>query len=172
MGDDLPGMTLGIVGLGCTGRELARLVQPFAMRVIFFSPHADPAEARRLNVELVETLDELLYRSDFVSLHNRLTPRTRGMMGAAQFALMKPTAYFINLARGEQVDQTALVEALRSRTIAVSTGRRSSGADPAHAPAAERIADGAQFADRRRHPWAANFLTPSPPRTSAPPPAH
>ncbi len=118
VGDDLTGMCLGIVGLGNTGRELARLVTPFAMEVISFSPHADPNEARRLDVELVPTLNELLVRADYVSLHNRLTKETRKMMGREQFARMKPTAHFINVARGEQVDQSALADALRNQSIA------------------------------------------------------
>ena len=68
MGSEIQGRTLGIVGLGHSGRELARLVAPFAMRVLAYSPHADPAEAAALGVRLV-SLDELLPESDFVSLH-------------------------------------------------------------------------------------------------------
>src|SRR5206468_2814741 len=107
----------GIVGLGHSGRELARLAAPFAMRVVAFSPHADPEEARRLCVRLT-TLEELLRDSDFVSLHAKLTPATRGVIGARELSFMKPTAYLVNVARGELVDQSALVEALRSRRIA------------------------------------------------------
>lgn len=117
MGDELEGRTLGIVGLGHSGRELVRLVAPFAMRVIAHSPHADPEVARGLGVELT-SLDEVLRRSDLVSLHCRLTDATRGMIGAGQLALMKPSAYFINVGRGELVDQTALASALADRRIA------------------------------------------------------
>jgi phosphoglycerate dehydrogenase-like enzyme len=117
MGGELRGRTLGIIGLGHTGRELAQLVAPFAMRVLAFSPHADPVQARALGVRLT-ALEELLRESDFVSLHCRLTDATRRIIGAAQLALMKPSAYFINVGRGELVDQPALVAALRERSIA------------------------------------------------------
>jgi phosphoglycerate dehydrogenase-like enzyme len=116
-GSEIQGRTLGIIGLGRTGRELARLVAPFAMRVLAYSPHADPLEAAALGVTLV-SLEELLKKSDFVSLHCRLDERTRHILGADQFALMKPSAVLVNVARGENVDQAALVEALRTRRIA------------------------------------------------------
>ena len=117
MGSEIQGRTLGIIGLGHSGREFARLVAPFAMRLIAYSPHADPAAAESLGVSLVP-LDQLLRESDFVSIHCRLSDETRGLLGADQFALMKPTAYLINIARGENVDQEALVHALRARRIA------------------------------------------------------
>jgi len=117
MGSEILGRTLGIIGLGHTGRELARLVEPFAMRILAFSPHADQAAALALGVHLT-SLEEVLRESDFVSLHCRLTPETRGFFAAPQLALMKPAAYFINVARGELVDQRALGAALRERRIA------------------------------------------------------
>ncbi|MBA3946740.1 MAG: hydroxyacid dehydrogenase [Herpetosiphonaceae bacterium] len=117
MGNELPGHTLGIIGLGHTGRELARLVAPFAMRLIAYSPHADPEAAAALGVELL-TLDELLQQADFVSLHCRLTLATHRLLGAAELARMRPTAYLINVARGELIDQTALVAVLREHRIA------------------------------------------------------
>ena len=117
LGGELQGRCLGIVGLGNSGRELARLVAPFAMRVLAHSSHIDPAEAAALGVPLV-SLEELLREADFVSLHARLSDETRRMIGAKQLALMKPTAYFINVARGELVDQGALVGALAERRIA------------------------------------------------------
>ena len=118
MGADLPGKTLGIVGLGASGRELARLAAPWGMRLRAFSPRADPAAAAALGVGLAPSLAALLAEADFVSLHNRLDARSRGMIGAAELGLMQPGAYFINVARGEIVDQAALVEALRARRIA------------------------------------------------------
>jgi phosphoglycerate dehydrogenase-like enzyme len=118
IGDDLAGGTLGIVGLGHSGLELARLIAPFGMRLIAFSPHADPAKARELGVALVGSLDTLLGESDYVSLHCRLTERTCQMIGPRELGLMKPGAYFVNVARGELVDEPALVEALRERRIA------------------------------------------------------
>jgi phosphoglycerate dehydrogenase-like enzyme len=117
MGSEIQGRTLGIVGLGHSGRELARLVAPFAMRILAFSPHADPAAAHALGVRLT-SLEEVLRESDFISLHCRLTADTRRLIGVAQLALMKPTAYFINVGRGELVDQGALVTALRDRRLA------------------------------------------------------
>src|SRR5262249_12252361 len=89
IGGERPDRTLWIVGLAPTGRELARLVAPFAMRVLAFSPHAAPVEARALDVHLT-SLEEVLRESDFVSLHCRLTDATRRIIGAAQLALMKP----------------------------------------------------------------------------------
>jgi phosphoglycerate dehydrogenase-like enzyme len=116
-GDDLPGRTLGIVGLGHTGAELARLIAPFHMRLIAYSPRADAVKAKELGVKLVPTLAEIFRESDFVSLHSRLEPHTRGRIGDKEFRLMKPTAYFVNVARGELVDQDALVQCLRERRI-------------------------------------------------------
>ncbi|CAN5251177.1 hypothetical protein BH10PSE9_BH10PSE9_23660 [soil metagenome] len=118
MGIDLPGKTLGIVGLGVSGRELARLAAPWGMRLIAWSPRAAASDADALGVTLVPLLDELLAASDFVSLHNRLDANTRGMIRERHLRLLKPTAYFINVARGEIVDQSALVRALRERWFA------------------------------------------------------
>jgi phosphoglycerate dehydrogenase-like enzyme len=118
MGADLPGKTLGIVGLGASGRELARLARPWGMRVFAFSPRADAAVAASLDVTLVDSLDELFGASDFVSLHNRLEPATRGLVRERHFQSMKPTAYFINVARGELVEEAALIRALANRAIA------------------------------------------------------
>jgi phosphoglycerate dehydrogenase-like enzyme len=118
VGDDLAGLTLSIIGLGRTGLELARLMQPFGMRLIAFSKHADPAKAAELNIELVGTLEEALRRADYVSLHGRLDNRTRGMIGAKELALLKPTANFVNVARGEMVDEPELIRVLREHRIA------------------------------------------------------
>ena len=117
MGGEIQGRTLGIVGLGHSGRELVRLVGPFEMRIVAYSPHADPAVARELGVELT-SLEAVLRQSDFVSLHCRLTESTRGLIGAEQLAILKPSVYFINVGRGELVDQAALAAALRERRIA------------------------------------------------------
>src|SRR3954447_22445377 len=101
LGHDLHAATLGIVGYGRIGRAVARRAQGFGMTVI----HGIP-------------LDELLERSDFVSLHAPLTPQTRGLIGAAELERMKPTAILVNTARGPMVDTDALAEALRNGTIA------------------------------------------------------
>ncbi len=118
MGLDLPGKTLGIVGLGVSGRELTRLAAPWGMNILAFSPRASEIEAAHLGVTLVASLEELFAASDFISLHNRLDATTRGLVTAAHFRRMKPSAYFVNVARGEIVDQAALVTALRDRWIA------------------------------------------------------
>ncbi|MFN0055807.1 MAG: NAD(P)-dependent oxidoreductase [Planctomycetales bacterium] len=117
LGEEILGRTLGIIGLGHSGRELARLVAPFQMRILAYSPHADRSQAEALGVTLT-TLDRLLRESDYVSVHARPRPENHHLIGAAQFDLMKPQAYFINIARGELVDEQALVEALRTRRIA------------------------------------------------------
>ena len=117
LGDDVIGKTLGIIGLGKTGAELARLVAPFHMNLLAYSPSADPIQAEALGVQLVE-LDVLLRSSDVVSLHCRLEHRTRGMLGERELGLLKPTAYLVNVARGELIDEDALIRALREKRIA------------------------------------------------------
>ncbi len=117
MGSEIQGRTLGIIGLGHSGRELVRLAAPFEMNVLAYSPHAEGARAAALGVQLT-SLEELLAAADFVSLHARLTADNHRFFGAEQFARMKRTAYFINVARGELVDQPALIAALESRQIA------------------------------------------------------
>ena len=118
VGDDLAGLTLGIVGLGNTGQELARLIAPFGMRLIAYSPHATPELARKFDVTLVDSLDTLLRESDYVSLHGRLNDKTRGMIGERELGLMKRTAFFVNVARGEMVNEYALIRFLQERRIA------------------------------------------------------
>lgn len=117
LGREIERKTLGIIGLGASGRELVRLIAPFNMRVIAYSPHADPAQAAALGVELVP-LDELMRESDVVSVHSNLTPDKYHMIKGEHLALMKPTAYFVNIARGALVDQAALVKVLQERRIA------------------------------------------------------
>ena len=116
-GVELSGRTLGIVGLGNSGRELARLVAPFNMNLLAYSPRADPEQAHQLGVMLT-SLETLLRQADFVCLHCRLTEQTRGLIGAGELALMKPGAYLINMARGPVVDHTALLVALQEQRIA------------------------------------------------------
>lgn len=117
-GDDLEGRVLGIVGLGKTALEMVRLLAPFRMKVIAYSPHADKAVAERADVTLVRSMDEVFRAADYISLHTRLTPATRGQITEKLLRLMKRTAFFINVARGELVDEAALVRCLQERTIA------------------------------------------------------
>jgi len=110
VGRDLNGATLGIVGFGAIGQAVAQRAAGFGMRVLYTS--RGESKAHKIDASRV-TLDELLRQSDFVSLHVPLTPETRGLVGARELALMKPDAILINTARGEIVNQTALIEALR-----------------------------------------------------------
>jgi len=115
----LRGKTLGIVGFGFIGRDLAEKCRlAFDMRVLAFDPFFDPDEAARQHVTLVDDLEELLGRSDFVSLHQPLTAATTRAFGEKQFSAMKPTAYLLNLSRGGTVDTDALVRALDAGAIA------------------------------------------------------
>jgi phosphoglycerate dehydrogenase-like enzyme len=117
MGMGLVGRTLGSIGTGNIGAELFRLIKPFEMNLIAHDPYADPKLAAELGVELV-SLEDVFRRSDFVSVSCPLTPETRGLVNAERLALMKPTAYVINTARGPIVDQKALTAALKERRIA------------------------------------------------------
>ena len=118
VGDDLAGKTLSIIGLGHTARELVRLMAPYRMKVIAYSPHADPKQAAELGVTLLPSMDEVIERADYLSLHGRLTKDTHNLIGERELSLMKPTAFFVNIARGEMVDQGALTRALREKRIA------------------------------------------------------
>jgi len=113
-GVELRDRTIGVIGFGGVGRELVRLLQPFgAARLLVCDPYVDEFP------EGVEPapLEALLRESDFVSVHCPLTPETQGLIGERQLALMKPTAFLINTARGPIVDQEALARALRERRI-------------------------------------------------------
>jgi len=116
MGNELQDKTLGSVGLGNIASELFMLVKPIGMRLLAFDPFVSQDYADTLGVTLVDW--ETLFReSDFISVNCLLNEKTRGMIGAKEFALMKPTAYFVNTARGGIVDQKALTEALREKRI-------------------------------------------------------
>lgn len=117
MGTDVHGGTLGIIGLGRIGQAIARRAQGFGMRVLYHKRTPDPEAARSVGAEY-RTKAELLRESDFVVLSIPLTPETRHLIGAAELALMKPTAFLVNVARGPVVDEAALVEALRAKRIA------------------------------------------------------
>jgi len=111
------GKTLGIIGLGNIGKRVARRASGFQMKVLAAEPNPDQDFVKNNNIELVDH-DELLRRSDFVSLHVRLNAETDQMIGERELALMKPTAYLINTARIELVDQEALTEAILNHQIA------------------------------------------------------
>ncbi len=115
----LRGQTLGLVAFGNIARKVAERAGGFGLRVIAADPYVDAATMRARGVEKVE-LDELLTRADIVSLHPPLIAETRGMIGAAAFARMKPGAILINVSRGAVVDQAALVDALRSGRVSAA----------------------------------------------------
>ncbi|MDR5699103.1 D-2-hydroxyacid dehydrogenase family protein [Agromyces aerolatus] len=113
----LYGRTIGIVGLGGTGRYLARFAREFGMHVLAYSPHLSEMDAVESGAEAVG-LDELLERSDVVTLHLVLSESTRHLIDARGIARMKPSAVLVNTSRGPIVDEAALIEALRDRRIA------------------------------------------------------
>src|SRR5262245_20982472 len=117
MGYGLVGRTLGSVGIGNIGAEMLRLARPFDMAFIAHDPYASADLARELGVELVG-LDEVFARSDVLAVNCPLTENTRHLVNRARLALMKPTAFFINTARGPIVDQKALTAVLQDERIA------------------------------------------------------
>ena len=119
-GVQLSGKTLGVIGLGGIGREVARIGRGLGMQVMAWNRTRSPDET-------LDTLDELLARSDVISLHLALNDDTRGFLGPAQMARMKPRVVLINTARGDLIDETALIDALRSGHI------RHAGLDVFHA---------------------------------------
>ena len=108
---DLSGKTLGLVGLGRIGRSMARMAAAFRMPVLAYDPFLAPA-AWPPGVRRCDTLEALLAASDAVSIHCVLNAQTRGLIGPAQLACMKPTAFLVNVSRGEIVDEAALLQAL------------------------------------------------------------
>jgi phosphoglycerate dehydrogenase-like enzyme len=113
----LHGKTLGIVGFGHVGRHVARIGAALEMRVVAWGPRLTAEAAAAAGVERLE-LDDLLRAADVVSIHATLAPESRGLLDARRLALMKPTAYLINTARGPIVDEQALVVALAAGRIA------------------------------------------------------
>lgn len=115
-GHDLRGHVLGLVGYGNVGRQVALRAAAFGMRIVVYDPYleSDPAEP----VERVGSLEELLGRADFVSLHLRATPENEAFFGVEEFAAMRPGAFFVNTARESLVDEDALADALASGRLA------------------------------------------------------
>jgi phosphoglycerate dehydrogenase-like enzyme len=117
IGTDLAGATLGLVGLGRLGKGMVPVAKAFGMDVVAWSTNLDPEAARAAGAEPV-TKDELFERSDFVSVHYKLSDRSRGLIGAGELALMKSSAFLVNTSRGPIVDTNALLDALDAGTIA------------------------------------------------------
>ena len=119
LGHDVHGKTLGIVGRGRIGLAVAKRARGFDMKVLYYDVVRRRDVEESMGIEYVE-LDELLRRSDFVSIHVPLTPQTRGLIGERELKLMKPTAILVNTSRGPVVDEAALARALKERWIAAA----------------------------------------------------
>ena len=117
LGFELAGARLGVVGLGNLGREVAKIGLAFGMDVVAWSQNLQPEDAAELGVRAVPK-GELFATSDVVTLHLKLSDRTRGVVGAHELAAMQRTAYLVNTSRGPLIDEDALVEALRTGSIA------------------------------------------------------
>jgi phosphoglycerate dehydrogenase-like enzyme len=117
MGVDLNGKTLGVIGLGNLGSQVATVGKAFQMNVIAWSQNLTAERAESFGARLVSK-DELLSQADIVTIHLVLSDRTRGLLGARELGLMKPSAYVVNTSRGPIIDERALVEALQNKKIA------------------------------------------------------
>ena len=117
VGTDLHGKKLGLVGLGHQGRTVAKIGRAFGMKLAAWSQNLDPDIAKKAHAEAVSK-EELFSSCDVVTVHYKLGPRSVGLVGAAELALMKPSAYLVNTSRGPIVDSAALLSALRSGSIA------------------------------------------------------
>lgn len=117
IGLDLAGLTLGVIGLGKLGTRVAQIAKAFGMKVVAWSQNLTAEQCRDAGVEYAGK-EELLRQADFVTIHVVLSQRTRGLIGAKELGLMKPTAYLINTSRGPIVDEAALLAALTERRIA------------------------------------------------------
>ena len=117
IGTEVKGKTLGIIGLGRVGSEVAKRAIGFEMRVLGYDPYLVPERAARLGVEIA-AFNDVLAESDFVTLHTPLTDTTKSLIGTEELARMKPTARLVNVARGGLVDEAALVEALDGGRLA------------------------------------------------------
>jgi len=117
VGQELAGRVLGVLGLGNIGREVARIALAFGMQVIAWSQNLEPSRAAAIGATWVAK-DELFRQADILTIHLLLSHRTRGLVTAADLALMKPTARLINTSRGPIIDEQALIDTLRTRSIA------------------------------------------------------
>lgn len=119
-GVELYNKTLGILGMGRIGTEIARRAIAFGMRVLAYDPYLAPSKARTLQVELVENIDDLLPHADFITMHMPLTQETKHMLDARRLALLKPGCRIVNCARGGLVDEAALYDALAKKHVAAA----------------------------------------------------
>jgi len=117
VGIEIEGKTLGVVGLGKLGAKVSGLAKAFGMNVIAWSPNLTPERCKEVDVTYA-TREELFSSSDIITVHVVLSDRSRGLVGAADLARMKPTSFIVNTARGPIIDEAALLETLRGRKIA------------------------------------------------------
>jgi len=118
MGTQLAGKTIGVIGLGRIGLEVARRAAAFGMTVLGFDPYVTPERAKQHQVDMAESLDAIYARADYITVHVPVTDETRGMIAGPQFAQMKHGVKVINCARGGIIDEAALVEAIRGGKVA------------------------------------------------------
>lgn len=116
IGMDLEGQTLGVLGLGKLGTRTANIAKAFGMKVIAWSQNLTPEKCKEVGVEYVSK-EDLFRQADFITIHVVLSQRSRGLVGASEIALMKPTAYLINTSRGPIIDEAAMLAALRDKKI-------------------------------------------------------
>lgn len=112
--------SLAVIGMGRIGSEVARRAMAFGMRVLAYDPYLSVSRARALQVELIENLDDLLARADFITLHTQPTPETHHMLNAERLAKCKKGVRIVNCARGSLIDEAALYEALKSKQVAAA----------------------------------------------------
>ena len=117
VGTEIEGKTLGVVGLGKLGAKVSGLAKAFGMNVIAWSPNLTPERCKEVGVTYA-TREELFSSADIITVHVVLSQRSRGLVGAADLARMKPTSYIVNTARGPIIDEMALLETLKARKIA------------------------------------------------------
>jgi phosphoglycerate dehydrogenase-like enzyme len=117
IGMDLDGLTLGVLGLGKLGTRTANIAKAFGMKVIAWSQNLTPEKCKEAGVEYVSK-EDLFRQADFITIHVVLSQRSRGLVGAKEIALMKPSAYLINTSRGPIIDEAAMLAALRDKKIA------------------------------------------------------
>jgi D-3-phosphoglycerate dehydrogenase len=120
VGVELYNKTLAILGMGRIGTEIARRAIAFGMRVLAYDPYLSASRARSLQVELIESLDEIIPQADFITLHMPLTAETKYMLNAARLSKTKKGVRIINCARGGLIDEAALVEALQAKQVAAA----------------------------------------------------
>jgi D-3-phosphoglycerate dehydrogenase len=116
IGPDLEGMTLGVLGLGKLGTRTANIAKAFGMKVIAWSQNLTPEKCQEAGVGYVSK-EDLFRQADFITIHVVLSPRSRGLVGAKEFGLMKPSAFIINTSRGPIIDEAAMLAALREKKI-------------------------------------------------------